>query len=313
MSKKQTILVTGGAGFVGSWLVERLIKQPNVSVIIVDDLTTGTLDNLPTKFKTRWKFIKCDINKYREISAIMLAYRFNYVFHYAAVVGVQRTLNNPSAVLKDIEGLKNILDLSKNTGVARIFYSSSSEVYGEPVEMPQNEKTTPLNSRLPYAVVKNLGEVMVRTYQTEYELNYTIFRFFNTYGPRQSTDFVISRFIQQAQAGEPVTIYGDGTQTRTFCFIEDNIQATFSAYKGNLFVNDVVNIGNNVQTSVAELAEIIIKQTKSTSSIKFLPALPDGDMQRRQPDVKNMIKLMKREFTPLKEGLKKTIISFPRN
>ena len=313
MSKKQTILVTGGAGFVGSWLVERLIKQPNVSVIIVDDLTTGTLDNLPTKFKTRWKFIKCDINKYREISAIMLAYRFNYVFHYAAVVGVQRTLNNPSAVLKDIEGLKNILDLSKNTGVTRIFYSSSSEVYGEPVEMPQNEKTTPLNSRLPYAVVKNLGEVMIRTYQTEYELNYTIFRFFNTYGPRQSTDFVISRFIQQAQAGEPVTIYGDGTQTRTFCFIEDNIQATFSAYKGNLFVNDVVNIGNNVQTSVAELAEIIIKQTKSTSSIKFLPALPDGDMQRRQPDVKNMIKLMKREFTPLKEGLKKTIISFPRN
>jgi UDP-glucose 4-epimerase len=179
--------------------------------------------------------------------------------------------------------------------------------------MPQNEKTTPLNSRLPYAVVKNLGEVMLRTYQTEYDLNYTIFRFFNTYGPRQSTDFVISRFIRQAQAGEAVTIYGDGKQTRTFCFIEDNIQATFSAYKGNLFVNDVVNIGNNVQTSVAELAEIIIKQTKSTSKIKFLPALPDGDMQRRQPDVKNMIKLMKREFTPLQKGLKKTMISFPRN
>lgn len=313
MSKKQTILVTGGAGFVGSWLVERLIKQPNVSVVIVDDLTTGTVNNLPTKFKNRWKFIKCDINNYREISAIMLAYHFDYVFHYAAVVGVQRTLENPSNVLRDIDGLKNILDLSKNTGVQRVFYSSSSEVYGEPVEMPQNEKTTPLNSRLPYAVVKNLGEVMLRTYQTEYGLNYTIFRFFNTYGPRQSTDFVISRFIRQAQAGEPVTIYGDGKQTRTFCFIDDNIQATFSAYKGNHFVNDVVNIGNNVQTSVAELAEIIIKQSKSASKTKFLPALPDGDMQRRQPDVKNMIKLMKREFTSLQKGLKKTMISFPRN
>lgn len=311
MSEKQTILVTGGAGFVGSWLVDRLIKQPNVFVVIVDDLTTGTAKNLPTKFRNRWKFIKCDVNNYREISAIMLAFRFDYLFHYAAVVGVQRTLDNPSNVLRDIDGLKNILDLSKNTGVKRVFYSSSSEVYGEPVEMPQNEKTTPLNSRLPYAVVKNLGEVMLRTYQTEYGLNYTIFRFFNTYGPRQSTDFVISRFVRLAQAGEPVTIYGDGKQTRTFCFIEDNIQATFTAYKRDLYVNDVVNIGNNLQTSVAELAEIIIEQTNSKSKLKFLPALPDGDMQRRQPDVRNMLKLMKRDFTPLDKGLKKTMKSFP--
>jgi UDP-glucuronate decarboxylase len=240
----------------------------------------------------------------------MLAYQFDYIFHYAAVVGVQRTLDNPSKVLKDIEGLKNILDLSKNTGVKRVFYSSSSEVYGEPVEMPQNEKTTPLNSRLPYAVVKNLGEVMLRTYQSEYGLNYTIFRLFNTYGPRQSIDFVISRFIRQAKAGEPLTIYGDGTQTRTFCFIEDHILATFTAYSSDRFVNDVVNIGNNVQTTVAELAELVIDQTKSKSSIKFLPALPDGDMQRRQPDVTNMLKLMNRGFTPLKKGLRKTVLSF---
>jgi nucleoside-diphosphate-sugar epimerase len=311
MSKKLTILVTGGAGFVGSWLVEKLIKQPNVSVVIVDDLSTGHTYNLPKTHKNRWAFIKCNVNDYREISAIMLAYQFDYIFHYAAVVGVQRTLDNPSAVLKDIDGLKNILDLSKNTGVKRVFYSSSSEVYGEPVEMPQNEKTTPLNSRLPYAVVKNLGEVMLRTYQSEYGLNYTIFRLFNTYGPRQSTDFVISRFIRQAKAGEPLTIYGDGNQTRTFCFIEDNILATFTACKSNRFVNDVVNIGNNVQTSVAELAELIIEQTNSKSSIKFLPALPDGDMQRRQPDVTNMLKLMNRRFTTLQKGLKKTMLSFP--
>ena len=240
----------------------------------------------------------------------MLAFRFDFIFHYAAVVGVQRTLDNPSNVLRDIDGLKNILGLSKNTGVERVFYSSYSEVYGEPVEMPQNEKTTPLNSRLPYAVVKNLGEVMLRTYFTEYGLNYTIFRFFNTYGPSQSTDFVISRFIIQAQAGDPVTIYGDGKQTRTFCFIEDNIQATYSAFVGNQFVNDVVNIGNNVQTSVAELAELIIQLTRSKSKIKFLHALPDGDMQRRQPDVTNMLKLMNRSYTSLEKGLTRTIKSF---
>ncbi len=310
MSKKQTILVTGGAGFVGSWLVEKLIKQPGTQVVIADDLSTGKIEHLPKTNKSKWKFIKCDVNDYREISAIMLAFHFDYIFHYAAVVGVQRTLENPSNVLRDIDGLKNILDLSKNTGVKRVFYSSSSEVYGEPVEMPQNEKTTPLNSRLPYAVVKNLGEVMLRTYHTEYGLNYTIFRFFNTYGPRQSTDFVISRFIRQALAGEPITIYGDGAQTRTFCFIEDNIRATFSAFNGNQFVNDVVNIGNSLQTSVTELAETIIALTKSKSKIKFLPALPDGDMQRRQPDVTNMIKLMKRQFTPLEKGLKNTMKTF---
>ena len=310
MNKKQTILVTGGAGFVGSWLVDKLIKRSNVFVVIVDNLSTGKFENLPRAHRNRWKFIKCDINNYKEISAIMLAFRFDFIFHYAAVVGVQRTLDNPSNVLRDIDGLKNILGLSKNTGVERVFYSSYSEVYGEPVEMPQNEKTTPLNSRLPYAVVKNLGEVMLRTYFTEYGLNYTIFRFFNTYGPSQSTDFVISRFIIQAQAGDPVTIYGDGKQTRTFCFIEDNIQATYSAFVGNQFVNDVVNIGNNVQTSVAELAELIIQLTRSKSKIKFLTALPDGDMQRRQPDVTNMLKLMNRSYTSLEKGLTRTIKSF---
>ena len=143
MSEKQTILITGGAGFVGSWLVDKFITKNDVNIVIVDDLSTGSRNNLPQVHSDRWTFIKCDINNYREISAVMLAFRFDYVFHYAAVVGVQRTLDNPSAVLKDIEGLKNILDLSKNTGVKRIFYSSSSEVYGEPVEMPQNEKTTP--------------------------------------------------------------------------------------------------------------------------------------------------------------------------
>src|SRR5437588_12842334 len=121
-------------------------------------------------------------------------------------------------VLDDIKGIQNVLHLAKNTGVKRVFFSSSSEVYGEPVEFPQNEFTTPLNSRLPYAVVKNVGEAFLRSYKQEFDLDYTIFRFFNTYGPKQSSDFVMTKFIKAALANDRITIYGDGSQTRTFCY-----------------------------------------------------------------------------------------------
>ncbi|MFM7902004.1 MAG: NAD-dependent epimerase/dehydratase family protein, partial [Bacteroidota bacterium] len=161
------------------------------------------------------------------------AYRFEYVFHYAALVGVKRTLENPVMVLNDITGIKNVLNLSKNTGVKRVFFSSSSEVYGEPVEFPQNEHTTPLNSRLPYAIVKNVGEAYLRSFKQEYDLAFTIFRFFNTYGPQQSNDFVMSKFITAALSNTDITIYGDGSQTRTFCYIDDNVDACLSAFYNN--------------------------------------------------------------------------------
>src|ERR1700709_2336364 len=188
------ILITGGAGNVGGALACHLVQNTNYQIIVADNLRTGSLNNLP-KGHDNFIFINCDVNNFNDISAIMLAYRFDYVFHYAALVGVKRTLNNPISVLEDIEGIKNVLNLSKNTGVKRVFYSSSSEVYGEPVEFPQNEHTTPLNSRIPYAIVKNVGEAFFRSYKKEYDLDYTIFRFFNTYGPKQSTDFVVSKFI----------------------------------------------------------------------------------------------------------------------
>lgn len=152
------ILVTGGAGNVGGSLVEVLLKNRENYVVVVDNLITGSLSKIPFASFPNFKFIKADVNNYDEIAAIMLSFQFNYVFHYAALVGVKRTLDNPIKVLDDIQGIKNILNLSKNTGVNRVFYSSSSEVYGEPVEYPQNEHTTPLNSRLPYAIVKNVGE-----------------------------------------------------------------------------------------------------------------------------------------------------------
>lgn len=296
----QKILITGGAGFVGSSLADGLL-QHGYHVTIVDNLLTGDIKNIPEHKNCR--FIRADANNALSMTAIMTAHLFDYVFHYAAVVGVQRTLENPVWVLNDIQGIKTILELSKNTGVKRVFFSSSSEVYGEPVEIPQHEHRTPLNARLPYAVVKSVGESYLRSFQQAYNLDFTIFRFFNTYGPKQSTDFVISKFLTAALSNEPITIYGNGQQTRTFCYIKDNVDVTLKCLKENLVVNDVLNIGHDKIYTILELAETIIKITNSKSPIVFLPALKEGDMTRRQPDVGKMRQLLGRELTGLKEGL----------
>ncbi|MFM2224194.1 MAG: hypothetical protein RJA07_396 [Bacteroidota bacterium] len=304
---KTMILITGGAGFVPSSLADRLMQNPNYFVVAVDNFHTGDVNNLPKNNPANYKFIKCDVNNWADISSIMLSYRFDYVFHYAAVVGVLRTLANPVSVLNDIDGIKNILTLSKNTGVKRVFYSSSSEVYGEPVHLPQNETTTPLNSRLPYAIVKNVGEAFLKSYEQEYGLEYTTFRFFNTYGPKQSVDFVMSKFIRLALKNEPIPIYGDGSQTRTFCYIDDNLDACMNSFEKNLFVNDVVNIGNDETTQIIDLAKTIIKLTNSKSEIVSLPPLKDGDMTRRQPDISKMKQLLNRDLMGLEKGIKKVL------
>jgi nucleoside-diphosphate-sugar epimerase len=301
------ILITGGAGNVGSSLANYLINDQNYFVLIFDNLLTGTMDKLPPSYRKSWKFIKGDVNDYKDISAVMLAYQFDYVFHYAAVVGVKRTIDNPKMVLNDIDGIRNVLDLSKNTGVKRVFYSSSSEVYGEPVEIPQHEETTPLNSRLPYAIVKNLGEAFLKSYYQEYKLDYTIFRFFNTYGPNQSTDFVIAKFIAAALKNKELTIYGDGSQTRTFCYIDDNLEVTSKILEEGHFKNDVVNIGHDLEFTVCELANKIIEITDSKSKIIFLPALAEGDMTRRKPDITKMKKLLNRDLVTLEEGINRII------
>lgn len=305
---KKKILVTGGAGFIGSAMAEKLALYPEHEVVIVDNFRTGDPVKLPDSSKyNNIRFIKCDVNNFQDISGIFYAFHFDYVFHYAALVGVQRTLKNPVSVLDDIKGIENILRLSKNTGVKRVYFSSSSEVYGEPVEFPQNERTTPLNSRLPYAVVKNVGEAFLRSYQQEYGLEYTIFRFFNTYGPKQSSDFVVSRFIRMALANEDITVYGDGLQTRTFCYIDDNVDACYQAFIDNRYVNDVINIGGNEEIPVIQLAKTIIQITGSSSSIIHLPPLAEGDMTRRLPDVSKMNDLLRRPRISLEEGLKRII------
>jgi len=303
----RNILITGGAGFVGSALAERLLRDPENFVIIVDDLSTGDVRKLPVSSQNNMRFIKCDVNNYRDIAGVILSFRPEYVFHYAAMVGVKRTQQNPVKVLDDLKGIANILNLSKNSGVKRVFFSSSSEVYGEPTELPQNVYTTPLNSRIPYAVVKNAGEAYLRSYKKEFGLDFTIFRFFNTYGPKQSVDFVMSRFISLALQNQNITIYGDGTQTRTFCYIDDNVDACVNAFYTDQIVNDVVNIGGSMEITMLELAQKIIEITKSKSRIVFMPALEEGDMLRRYPDTVKMMTLLEREPLTLEDGIKKIL------
>ena len=309
--KKITYLITGGAGNIGSALASRLAQEKCNNIIVVDNLSTGKIEKLPEKENIT--FIKANTNNYNDIVPIFGRYKFDFVFHYAAVVGVKRTLKNPMMVLEDIEGIKNILLLSKNTGVKRVFYSSSSEVYGEPFEIPQNEKTTPLNSRLPYAIVKNIGEAFFKSYQEEYGLDYTVFRFFNTYGVNQSDDFVVPIFIKLALKNDPIHIYGDGLQTRSFCYVDDNVDACINAINAPSCLNDVINIGSDKEQTILSLAQEIIKITNSKSEIKFLPPLDEGDMMRRCPDTSKMKKILNRDLISLEEGIKKLVNHYKNN
>lgn len=299
------ILITGGAGNVASALAKKLAENSNNQIVIVDNLSTGSIEKIPQKENVT--FIKANANNYNDIVPIFGRYNFDFVFHYAAVVGVKRTLENPIMVLDDIEGIKNILSLSKNSGVKRVFYSSSSEVYGEPFEIPQNEKTTPLNSRLPYAIVKNVGEAFFKSYYQEYGLEYTIFRFFNTYGPNQSEDFVVPRFIKAALKNEPITLYGDGLQTRSFCYVDDNIDTCIKTMENVNCINDVINVGSDKEMTILELAKTIIASTGSKSEIIHLPALEEGDMTRRCPDTTKMKAILGRDLVTLEEGIVKLI------
>lgn len=303
-------LVTGGAGNIASALVDALARTPDAFVVVADSLLTGSLGKVPLG-RPNVRFVKCDVNVFNDIAPLFFTHRFDYVFHYAAVVGVQRTLQNPLWVLRDVAGIENVLSLAKNTGVTRVYYSSSSEVYGEPAEYPQHEHTTPLNSRLPYAVVKNLGETYLRAYHREYGLRYAILRFFNTYGPNQSDDFVVPRFLLQALRGDDITIYGDGLQTRTFCFVDDNVEACLRLHESGVDA-ETINIGSDEEVSILDLAKRVIAVTGSRSRIVFKPPLPEGDMRGRRPDVSKMRRLLGRDLTSLDVGLQRLVEHYRR-
>ena len=302
------IIVTGGAGNVGSALVKNLLNKNKYKVIVIDNFVTGKEYKLPSKKNKNWKLLKININKVKNINKLIQFKKIDYIFHFAALVGVKRTLNNPLNVLEDIEGMKNILTLSKYFKVKRLFYSSSSEVYGESISFPQNENNTPLNSRLPYAAVKNICEAYIKTYNKEYHLNYTIFRFFNTYGPNQSEEFVITKFINKAINNETIEIYGDGKQSRTFCYIDDNIYACIKCLEDDKYINNTINIGSEFEINMKNLAKKIKKLSNSKSLISYIDPLVEGDMFRRVPDLKKMKKLIsQKKFTNLDDGILKTL------
>ena len=305
----ENILITGAAGNLGASLAGHIAKLGDYHVVGVDNLKTGKRANLPQL--PNFTFIKADVNDWRDISAVFHSNRFDVVFHYAATVGVQRTLDNPIDVLDDIKGIENVLRLCKSAAARRVFFSSSSEVYGEPFEIPQRESTTPLNSRLPYAIVKNVGESYLKSYWKEFGLPYTIFRFFNTYGPLQSHDFVISRFLRNALAGEDIHLYGGGSQTRTFCHVNDNMEFTTRLLQDDLGLNETFNVGSDVVITIRELAETIIEVTGSSSRLVDLPPLPEGDMTRRCPDISRMRCVLDRELISLTEGLQE-VMAHPR-
>ena len=299
------VLITGGAGNIGSSLATFLAKSKENNIVVVDNLLTGNKNKLPLENKNL-EFIYGDCNQEEVVNGVFSNYEFDYVFHYAAVVGVQRTLENPMKVLKDIDGFWNVLNASVKYNVKKVFFSSSSEVYGEPFEIPQKESTTPLNSRLPYAIVKNVGEAMFRTFFYEHNLRYSIFRFFNTYGPKQSDDFVISKFIKAALNNNDIYINGDGSQTRTFFYIDDNLEVTSNILMNDLLDNETMNLGSDVEISILELAQKIVSLLNSKSNIVHREALKEGDMTRRCPDATIMKGILNRDITPLDAGIIKT-------
>lgn len=301
------ILITGGAGNIGSSLARRLSENKEYQIVIVDNLSTGSESKIPVSKWNNIIFIKTDCNNYQKIARVFYQYKFDYVFHFAAVVGVKRTQENPLKVLNDIKGIEYVLQLCKTAGVKKFFYASSSEVYGEPVEIPQKEYGTPLNSRIPYAVVKNVGECYCRSFYQEYQLPYTIFRFFNTYGPYQTTDFVIPKFLVAALKNAPITIYGDGSQSRTFTYIDDNVDTMANILENQLLDNNIINIGNDEMVTVLDLAKRIIQITGSKSEMIFLPPLKEGDMTRRMPDNTKMRMILNRPLITLEEGIRKLL------
>lgn len=311
--KNRTVLVTGGAGFVGSHLAARLLEL-GAKVVCFDDLSTGNKENirpLIESYPKNFKFVKGDVNIRDELQVVFLSNKFDYVFHYAARVGVQRTYERPLEVLRDIDGIKNILELSKEHKVKKAVFASSSEVYGNPHTLPEKEDGH-LNPQTPYGAVKLIGEHFFQSYQRMYGLRTCVLRFFNVFGPRQDSSaygFVTGIFINQALACEPLTVFGDGSQTRSFIFVEDNVNASISALLSKKTDGEVVNLGVDRPITIIDLARKVIDLSgKSELNVKFIPRSPGDIVLHRKPCVLKMGKLIK--YNPkvtLDEGLRRTL------
>lgn len=308
MSNPKKFLVTGGAGFIGSHLCEFLVNRGD-SVVCFDNLSTGRLENI-AHIKDKVTFVKGDANNFSDLEEVFKNNKFDGVFHYAAVVGVKRTMENPLPVLEDVEGTRNVLKLALANGKPKVVFASSSEVYGEPVEIPEVESGH-ANPKIPYAVAKLYSEKLLEAYWQKYQLPTCSLRFFNVYGPRQESSdygFVAGIFIKKVLKNESPVIFGDGTQTRDFVYIGDNIAASVAALESPATNGEVVNIGTGKPTTLVDLAEDVIAACGKEGKIKIEFAPKRDDIRHRFPDVSKMIRLLSfRPRTSLREGLKKTI------
>ncbi|MBI2024357.1 NAD-dependent epimerase/dehydratase family protein [Candidatus Giovannonibacteria bacterium] len=315
--KNKTALVTGGAGFIGSHLSQGLLDM-GARVIVLDDLSTGKKENMKDFLKNpKLFFIRGDANNLNTLKNIFASYKIDYVFHYAAKVGVVRTYEDPLGVLRDLEGFRPILELSKKNKIKKAIFSSSSEVYGNPLELPSKEDGA-LNPKIPYAAAKLVGEHYFRFYFHKLGLPATALRFFNVYGPRQESSsygFVTGIFIRQALEGKPLTVYGNGTQTRDFVFIKDNVRAAIATLFAPKTDGEVINLGSGKPSTILNLAKKIAKVSEDPKvKIKFVPRPEHDFILYRHPHVSKMKQLL--GFLPeysLEDGLRMTYDWYKQN
>lgn len=302
---KKRVLITGGAGFIGSHLAEYLLNN-DFSIICMDNLITGSIDNISSLYNRDFLFIHYDVTNY-----IFIDKELDYILHFASPASPLDYLELPIQTLKvGSLGTHKTLGLAKDKK-ATYLLASTSEVYGDPQAHPQPESywgnVNPIGPRGVYDEAKRFAEAITIAYHRYHKVDVRIARIFNTFGPRMRINDgrAIPTFLAQALKGEDITIFGDGSQTRSFCYISDMIEGLYK-----LMVSDYcwpINLGNPIEMSILELAEIILKLTKSRSRITFNP-LPEDDPKVRQPDISQARKTLNWEpKVSLEDGLNETI------
>lgn len=294
------ILITGGAGFIGSFLAQEYEKNGN-SVTILDNLSTGNLDNLRA-FDFKGERISGDIRDAALVGG--LVEKADLVFHMAAALGVSNIMNSPiESISTNILGSEVVLKAADKYE-KRIFIASTSEIYGKNPKQPLSEEDdrvigTPQNIRWSYSDAKAIEEAMARSLNIQNGLKVTTVRFFNTVGPRQTGRYgmVIPKLVQSALKNEDLIVHGDGSQSRVFCHVEDAISAVTQLMDTEKSIGEVYNVGGVGEVTIKELAKEIISKSKSNSSIKLIPyqeIYPMGfeDMQRRVPNISKITKLI---------------------
>jgi UDP-glucuronate decarboxylase len=301
--------VTGGAGFLGSFLCERLLEQGH-NVVCADNFFTGTRDNLMAVIDhPHFELLRHDIT-------FPLYVEVDEIYNLACPASPIHYQHDPVQTTKtSVHGAINMLGLAKRTG-AKILQASTSEVYGDPEMHPQPESywghVNPIGPRSCYDEGKRCAETLFFDYRRQHHMPIKVARIFNTYGPRMQPDDgrVVSNFIMQALRGEPLTLYGDGQQTRSFCYVDDLIDGLIRLMETEDAVTGPINIGNPVEFTMAELAHHVLALTGSTSTIEHRP-LPLDDPRQRQPDITLAREHLGWEPTiPLEQGLARTIDYF---